>query len=115
MAKNLINSYGFYIEKVFVPSNLKAFIPEIPSSFWATLLSIAALFILGAGIIFSLLKKNRVILFSVIFFVLTLAPSIMVAVMKISESPLAERYLYIPSLSFSILISLPCHCGKTHY
>ncbi len=104
MAQNLINSYGFYFEKLFVPSNLKAFIPEIPSSFWATFLSIAAVLILGAGIIFSLLKRNSVILFSVTFFILTLAPSIMVAVKKISETPIAERYLYIPSLSFSLLI-----------
>jgi tetratricopeptide (TPR) repeat protein len=104
IARNLINSYGFYMEKLFAPTNLKAFIPEIPSSLLYTLLSIAAVFLLGAGIIFSLQRKNRVIFFAIIFFFLTLAPSIMVAVMKISETPLAERYLYIPSLSFSLLI-----------
>ncbi len=104
MARNLINAYGFYLEKLFVPTNLKAFIPEIPSSFLYTLLSITAVFLLGASIIFSFLRKNRVIFFAIIFFFLTLAPSIMVAAMKISETPLAERYLYIPSLSFSLLI-----------
>lgn len=104
MARNLINSYGFYIEKVLLPLNLKAFIPEVPSSLGATLLSFAALIILGAGLIFSFLKKDRVILFSIFFFILTLAPSIIVAIKKISETPLAERYLYIPSLSLSLLI-----------
>lgn len=104
MMRNLINSYGFYIEKVFVPVNLKAFIPEVPSGFWMTLFSITALSILLAGIAYSFSKKNRVVLFSIFFFILTLAPSLMVAVMKISEAPIAERYLYIPSLSFSLLI-----------
>ncbi len=102
--KIITNSYGFYIAKVFLPINLKAFIAEVPLGFWATIFSIMVLMVLFGGIIFSFAKKNKVVLFSIIFFILTFVPSILVAIMKISETPLAERYLYIPSLSFSLII-----------
>jgi hypothetical protein len=102
--KNIINSLGFYIGKVIIPINLTAFIPEIPAGFLTTLLSITALCILIASIIYSLVKKNGIVFFSISFFIITLLPSLMIAIMKISKTPLAERYLYIPSFAFSLMI-----------
>jgi tetratricopeptide (TPR) repeat protein len=103
--KILLNSYGFYIKKIFFPVNLKAVIHEVPSDYWSTLINMIIIAFLLAGIIFSLVRKHRVILFSILFFVFTLIPSIMVAILEISETPLAERYLYIPSFSFSLFIA----------
>ncbi len=98
-----INSYGFYIEKLFLPINLKAFIPEIPGGVLYTLFSAVAFFGLVFIAAWFLIRKKELFFFIIAFFLLTILPSISVAVMKISETPLAERYLYMPSFSLSLI------------
>ena len=104
--KYFLNSYGFYLEKLFVPINLKAYIPEVPGGVLYTLFSIVAFFGLLFLALWTLIKKREIFFFIIGFFIFTLLPSILVAVMKISETPLAERYLYIPSFSLSLLAGL---------
>jgi tetratricopeptide (TPR) repeat protein len=104
MLKNILNSYGFYLGKIFLPINLTAFIPEIPSGLWSTVLSTIAITILMAFLVLSILRKKGIILFSIFFFIVTLAPSMMLIVFRISETPLADRYLYIPSFAFSLIL-----------
>ncbi len=103
--KILINSYGFYLKKIFFPINLKAVIQEVPSDVSTTVINMIILAVLLGGLILSFVRKQRIIAFSILFFILTLIPSILVAVLEVSETPLAERYLYIPSYAFSLLIA----------
>lgn len=104
IVKNIINSYGFYIGKLLWPINLKAFVEEVPSGSGIMIFSILVIILLLAGIALSILKQQSMISFAILFFILTLIPSVMVAVLKISETPLAERYLYIPSFSLCFII-----------
>ncbi|MEW5806848.1 MAG: tetratricopeptide repeat protein [Acidobacteriota bacterium] len=106
LPRNFINSYGFYLEKLFFPVNLKAYIPEVPSGIVFTLLSIVVLVALIVLALWALSKNRKTIFFAIAFFLLTLLPSIMVAVIKVSETPLAERYLYIPSFAFSLMAGI---------
>ncbi len=98
-----INSYGFYIEKLFLPVNLKAFIPEIPGGALFTLFSIATFLGLISIAVWFLFRKKEIFFFIIAFFFLTILPSTSVALMKISETPLAERYLYMPSFSLALI------------
>lgn len=103
LPRNFINSYGFYLEKLFLPVNLKAYLPEVPSGVLYTLISVVVLIALAALAVWSFMKARKILFFSIAFFFLTLLPSIMVAIIKVSETPLAERYLYIPSFSLSLM------------
>ncbi len=102
--RNIINSYGFYMERLSLPINLNAFIAKVPSGFLTTFFSLVALSILIVAIIYSFLRKKGIIIFSILFFLFTLIPSLMVSIFQIAEIAIAERYLYIPSFSFSFLL-----------
>ena len=99
---NFINAYGFYIRKLLVPVNLAAYIPEVPSGTFFTLSSIFLLLILVLSGAFALARRNMVVLFSVSFFLLTILPSLMITIVRVTEAPIAERYLYIPSFSLCL-------------
>ncbi len=101
---DLINAYGFYLKKLLLPVNLTAFLPEVPSGTLISLVSTILLLLLLAGLVFSIARKNGIVLFVILFFVITLIPSVMLAVFQIAEIPIAERYLYIPSFSFCLLL-----------
>jgi len=47
---------------------------------------------------------ERTIAFLILFFFGALAPSLAIAFFDISEAPVAERYLYIPSIGFCLLL-----------
>jgi tetratricopeptide (TPR) repeat protein len=109
MLKNIVHSYGFYFAKLLWPVQLKAFIEDVPSELWATLSGVLILVFLIFAIALLIAKEVRsiyfdMISFAILFFILTLVPSVMVAVLKISETPVAERYLYIPSFSFCFIL-----------
>lgn len=104
MLKNIVNSYGFYLGKIFLPINLTAFIPEIPSGLWITVLSTIAITILIVFLVLSISREKGLVFFSIIFFIVTLAPSMILVVFRISETPLADRYLYIPSFAFCLIL-----------
>ena len=101
-----INSYGFYFQKLLFPTDLNAYIPRVPCRTAYTVYSITFLFsCLGLGAWFYV-KRHFLLFFALTFFMLTILPSIMVAVLTISETPLAERYLYIPSFSLAMFAGL---------
>lgn len=99
MIGDLAGSLGFYLKKVLWPTHLTAFIADRQNS--------PALIALGiAGIAAALLvarwswrRGQRVGAVLVGLFFATLAPSLAIAVFNISEAPVAERYLYIPSVA----------------
>ncbi len=98
-----MNAYGYYLSKLFFPVGLKAYIPEVPLGIPFTLFSFIALFALIVSASYALKRGNGILFFLIAFFFFTLIPSVGVAIMNVSETPLAERYLYIPSFSFSLI------------
>ena len=103
---DLVNSYGYYVRKLALPFDLVAFVPVVPSGAGSTLLSVLSLVLFLAGLAVAFSRRMRIVLLALAFFLITLLPSVLVAIMNLSETALAERYLYIPSLSLSILLGL---------
>jgi len=52
----------------------------------------------------SVRRKEKVTAFGILWIWITLVPSAAVAVVSISSTPLAERYLYIPSAGYCLLL-----------
>jgi tetratricopeptide (TPR) repeat protein len=108
-ALDLFGSIGFYGIKSVWPPPQNAFIAEIPGGPTALL---GFLLLAGFGVwLFLAAFRGRFaswrpeLLASALFFA-ALSPSLLIALFGISETPLAERYLYIPSAGACLLAGL---------
>ena len=101
--KILLSAYYVYLSKLIWPFDFNVFMTEIPREAYVLISSII-LFVLSAVVSFiSVQKRERVTAFGIIWIWITLAPSAVIAIVSISSTPLAERYLYIPSAGFCLL------------
>ncbi|MGI9534999.1 MAG: tetratricopeptide repeat protein, partial [Thermodesulfobacteriota bacterium] len=102
--KILICSLGIYIEKLLVPLSFNAYIPEVITKpvylISAIILTVATTVTFIIGII----KKYYILSLSIFITLITLAPSLLLAIMSIGATPVAERYLFVPSIGYSLLI-----------
>jgi Tfp pilus assembly protein PilF len=93
---------GWYVAKMPVPFYSGAFVPEIPMSpFYAS----AGFALLAATFAAAVVGRPRVVAFLLLWFVVTLAPSLLVIVRRSASAVLAERYLYLPSVGAVILVA----------
>ncbi len=98
---SLIKAFGFYVKKIVWPFPLNFAIVSInrPLCFAIGILACS-------GIIYLLLKRKGQVSFFLLWPALFIAPALLVAVNKMAWTPLAERYLYLPLMGFSIAIGL---------
>jgi len=102
--KILLDSYIFYINKLVFPFDFNAFIASVPGEFYYTIFSILIIIVLSIVTFLSIRRKRVLIAFFLLWIFITLGPSVIVAMTKIASTPLAERYLYIPSAGYCMLI-----------
>ncbi|MGH7885326.1 MAG: tetratricopeptide repeat protein [Thermodesulfobacteriota bacterium] len=101
----MLNSYSYYFIKLLFPFKFNAFISEVPKEAFYTILSILIFTALSLWTFFSIKFKTGLKAFGIIWFVITLGPSVLVSILRVSTTPLAERYLFLPICGFSLLIS----------
>ncbi len=99
LLKRLLSAYDFYVQRALFPYSLSGFVPELAQS---------KAFIFGVLIIgiWAYWKKNRLLLYFILFFLITLLPSSLIAITNVSQTPVAERYLYLPMYAVSFLAGL---------
>jgi len=102
--KILLNSYLFYIYKLVFPFEFNAFIGNVPKDIYFLTSSILVIFLLCVISVISIIKKEYVTPFGIFWVFVTLGPSCLVAISVFSSTPLAERYLYIPTAGYCLLI-----------
>lgn len=90
---------GFYLKKLFMPLPLSFGILEVSHYYVVP----GALFL---ALLCYLLYKRSLASFLTIAAFCTCAPCFLLAVSKISWTPVAERYLYIPSAMFAMVLVL---------
>jgi protein O-mannosyl-transferase len=94
---------GVYVGKLILPIHQSAYISDLPTSpislAGATLLIGLALVVAVAG----WQRHERRVTFLLMWIGVALAPSLAIVV-KIPAAPIAERYLYIPSVGFCVLL-----------
>lgn len=102
---NIFPLFIQYLEKLILPTNLNVyhvFHPILSLSEWKGIISISltlAFFCLAY-----LFRKNRIVFFSFLWIVIPLLPVLYIP--ALAENTFTERYLYLPSVGFVILLSL---------
>ncbi|MCG3126338.1 MAG: Photosystem I assembly protein Ycf3 [Phycisphaerae bacterium] len=97
------DALGFYVQKVVVPYPQSTFVTEFPPLL-VSLAACAGLFLALALSVGALCRRMPAYLVAVGWFGLMLAPSLAIAVRNISETPVAERYLYLPAVGFCLAV-----------
>jgi tetratricopeptide (TPR) repeat protein len=105
-AINVFPLFSDYLGKLLIPINLSALYTFNPiSSLFegkaVFSLSITTLFLGGCVIAY---RKNRLVFFGLMVIVVPLLPALYIP--GLADSPLAERYLYLPSVGFVLLAGI---------
>lgn len=103
----LLNGLWYYLEKLTVPINLNL-MPSLPGSIVYTMFALLPLALIV--ILYSEGKKREA--FLITWIVVTVLPALLLTGSD-TASPLAERYLYLPSIGFCILLSSLLRKAKT--
>lgn len=98
----VLSAIGWYATKIPVPFRSGAYVPEVPMSPAYALVGVVVLAVTFVTIV---LARFRVVAFLLLWFVVTLAPSLAVIVRTSASAVLAERYLYLPTVGAVILIA----------
>jgi hypothetical protein len=100
----MLNSYLFYMKELVLPFTFNAFIGTVPGVNYYLVSSILILLLLCVVGLVSVRKKEGITAFCLVWIMVTIAPSAVIAVSRFAATPLAERYLYIPSAGFCLLL-----------
>jgi tetratricopeptide (TPR) repeat protein len=87
-----------------IPLQLCAYIPAVPADAGYLLAGLVALVLGGALIVFAWRRGRWPLAFLVAWFFMTLAPSLTVIVRRSASAPVADRYLYVPSVASCLLL-----------
>jgi len=100
-----IRALAFYIYKTAVPINLAPFYPRdlAPSFFGIEYTSSFALVIAITAVSILFLKKSRLPLALMLFYLVTLSP--VIGIIQVGSQAAADRYTYIPGLAPFMLIA----------
>lgn len=99
---SILAAVGWYVWKLFWPFPQNAFVPEVPQSPWYVVSAGVALLGTIVGAIAAFRKRQLAPLFAVAWFWCTLIPCLVLLALQ-PAAPVAERYLYLPSIGFSWL------------
>jgi protein O-mannosyl-transferase len=102
-AADALGALALYGGRLLVPLQLNAYIDRVPTD-WVTLCitAVSLVAVVGTGI--ALYRRNENLpVFLLAWVVLALLPSLAI-VWKIPEAPVAERYLYLPSAGYCLLL-----------
>jgi Tfp pilus assembly protein PilF len=98
----VLSAIGWYATKIPVPFRSGAYVPEIPTNPFYASVGLVSLTVAAVAVV---VGRPRVVAFLLLWFVVTLAPSLLVIVRRSASAVLAERYLYLPSVSAAILVA----------
>ncbi len=102
--KVLPSALLFYFGKLVFPFDFNAFIVSVPEESYYLIFSITTILLLFIVAVIFAKQGKGLVAFCIIWTFATLAPSAVVSVTNLASAPLAERYLYIPSAGYCMII-----------
>jgi tetratricopeptide (TPR) repeat protein len=105
LANDVLRAIGFYSIRAVIPVQLCGYIPTVPTGAGYLMAGLLALALGGALIVLSWRQRRWSLAFLVAWFFITLAPSLTVIVRRSASAPVADRYLYLPSVASCLLLS----------
>lgn len=115
LALALLRAVGFYCVQVIAPLQLCAYIPTIPRAPLYLFAGILAVFAVGALVVLAWRRRRWQLVFLGLWFFVTLAPSLTVIVRRSASAPVADRYLYVPSVAAYLLAAWAVVSVGEHY
>lgn len=106
----VLGALAVYAGKLTLPVSPNAYIAEVPASVPALGAGVAVLVLLAAGFFVARRRRRQAVAFLLLWIAVTLAPSLAI-LFKIPEVPIAERYLYLPSVGFCLLCGYAAGVG----
>jgi tetratricopeptide (TPR) repeat protein len=101
--RDLLSATAWYLRKISWPEPLTALVGGVPEAWWFALLGLlGAAACLGLLLLFRRLGWGKEA-FSLAIFFAFLAPPMTIVFKRVSETVLAERYLYLPSVGACLL------------
>lgn len=103
---NVFTLFVQYLEKLLLPVNLNVFHVFHPVASLLEARGVLALLITAAFVVLTLitLKKNKMVCFSLLIIAVPLLPVLYIP--ALGENTFAERYLYLPTFGFVLLLTL---------
>lgn len=105
--ESLVRSAAYYVLKILIPwpqTNIVG-ATMVPGLLWSSAI-VAVVFGLLAVAVRRSFRGDGVLLFCLLWFGVTLAPALFVATRPLAAASVAERYLYVPSVGFALLLGL---------
>jgi hypothetical protein len=99
----LIGAVGYYLGALVLPVRQSAYISDLPTAPFALLAATVAMLLLTAACMLAWRRGERRVSFLLLWIAFTLAPALAI-VLKIPFAPVAERYLYLPSVGYCLLL-----------
>jgi tetratricopeptide (TPR) repeat protein len=103
VSSRLLAAVALYAGKLLLPLRQSAYISDLPASAAGVVTGGAIVVATLAACILSWRANERRVTYLLLWIGLTLAPSLAI-VWKIPAAPVAERYLYLPSVGFCLLV-----------
>jgi tetratricopeptide (TPR) repeat protein len=100
----LIGAVGHYLFKLVLPVRQCAYVSDLPTAPLALLATTVAVLLLAVICLSARRNGQPIVSFLLLWIGLTLAPSLAI-VLKIPAAPVAERYLYLPSAGYCLLLA----------
>ncbi|MEQ9618272.1 MAG: tetratricopeptide repeat protein [Deltaproteobacteria bacterium] len=100
-----LNTYLFYVKKFLYPYDLNHFIGTITGG--GAIHLILSLLLIGAAslaFVVSFRKKENITAFSILWVFATLGPAVMIALYPLAITRYAERFTYVPSAGYCLLL-----------
>jgi tetratricopeptide (TPR) repeat protein len=104
-ARNLLAAFAWYGWKLILPRDLNAYVPAVPAEPLYPIAGALLLAGMAAAAVWAWRNDRLVVTFLLLWWVVTLAPSLLVIVRRSASAVLAERYAYLPSVAAMILVA----------
>ncbi len=99
-----VSALGYYVKQLVFSEGFKIYM-SLPLETSHLILSFLSLFILLLLLCLFFFRRDYIGLWGISFVIVTLMPTLGLVLFTVSTTPIAERYLYIPSVGFSILLA----------
>jgi len=103
--RSLGGALAFYLSRAVLPLSPRPIVDEIPGGLAAWLGLAAGAGVLALGLDLLARPRARMIGIGLLCFMACLAPSLAPACLRISVVPLAERYLYLPTVGLALVLA----------
>lgn len=106
-ATEVLGALGFYLEGIVWPFAVGTVRTAAPSDALHVVFGVAGCALWTIGLLWAWRRRAAVPAWALAWIALALAPALLLVVRSISETPIADRYFYLPSVGAAVLLA----CG----